>query len=145
MTDLAKLCVRDAMRSEVETIGRNDMADQADRRMADGRIRHLPVLDDDGELAGVVTRSDLFRGALASALGYGEHAQNRTLAMLRVKEVMTTEPRSIAPDAPLAEAAAQMVEHKIGCLPVIERGKLVGILTISRLAELIADGAEASA
>jgi len=141
MKDLSKLRVRDAMRGDVATTGRNDMADQADRLMQDGAIRHLPVLDDDGLLAGVLTRSDLFRGALASALGYGEHAQTRTLAMLRVKEVMTTDPHTVAPDASLAEAAAIMVEHKIGCLPVLDGEKLAGILTLSRLAELIAEGA----
>jgi CBS domain-containing protein len=138
MKDLSKLHVRDVMHTDVATIGRNDMADQADRMMEDGRIRHLPVLDDDDQLAGVLSRSDLFRGALASALGYGEHAQDRTLAMLRVKEVMTTDPRTVAPDAPLAEAAAAMVEHKIGCLPVLDGDKLVGILTQGLLAELIA-------
>lgn len=141
MTDLSKLRVRDVMHSDVATIGRNDGADQADRIMQEGRIRHLPVLDDDGALAGVLSRSDLFRGALASALGYGEHAQDRALGMLRVKEVMTTDPHTTAPDVSLAEAAAAMVEHKIGCLPVIEGGKLVGILTQGLLAELIAQGA----
>jgi CBS-domain-containing membrane protein len=141
MKDLSKLHVRDVMHTDVATTSRNDMADQADRMMQDGAIRHLPVLDDDGLLAGVLTRSDLFRGALASALGYGEHAQTRTLAMLRVKEVMTTDPHTVAPDASLAEAAAVMVEHKIGCLPVLDGEKLAGILTLSRLAELIAEGA----
>jgi CBS domain-containing protein len=141
MKDLSKLHVRDVMHTDVASTGRNDMADQADRMMQDGAIRHLPVLDDDGLLAGVLTRSDLFRGALASALGYGEHAQTRTLAMLRVKEVMTTDPHTVAPDASLAEAAAVMVEHKIGCLPVLDGEKLAGILTLSRLAELIAEGA----
>ncbi len=141
MKDLSKLHVRDVMHGDVATTGRNEMADQADRMMQDGAIRHLPVLDDDGLLAGVLTRSDLFRGALASALGYGEHAQTRSLAMLRVKEVMTTDLHTVAPDASLAEAAAVMVEHKIGCLPVLDGEKLAGILTLSRLAELIAEGA----
>jgi CBS domain-containing protein len=138
MSDLSKLCVRDVMHTDVATVGRNDRADQADRMMQERGIRHLPVLDDDGALAGVLSRSDLFRGALASALGYGRHAQDRTLALLRVKEVMTTDPHSVAPAAPLAEAAAALVEHKIGCLPVLEGGKLVGILTLGLLAELIA-------
>ena len=64
----------------------------------------------------------------------------RTLALLRVKEVRSTDLHTVAPAAPLAEAAAAMVEHKIGCLPVIEDGKLVGILTQGLLAELIAQG-----
>ena len=94
-----------------------------------GRIRHLPVLDDDQCLIGILTQRDLFRGALARALGYGTHAQQKLLGQLIVKEVMTTNPVTIGPDASLAEAAAVMIQHKIGCLVVMEGEKLVGVLT----------------
>jgi CBS domain-containing protein len=94
------------------------------------RIRHLPVLDDDGEeLVGIVSQRDIFRGALARALGYGEAAQTKLLGMLVVKEVMTNDVVTIGPAASLAEAAGIMRERRIGCLPVLEDGRLVGILT----------------
>jgi CBS domain-containing protein len=96
-----------------------------------GRIRHLPVLDDEGALVGIVSQRDLFRGALARALGYGAHAQQKLLGQLLVKEVMTNDPVAVAPDAPLADAARLMLERKIGALPVVENGRLVGILTES--------------
>jgi CBS domain-containing protein len=139
MRDLSQLCVRDVMNAEVTTVGRNEKADLADELMSVGRIRHLVVLDEDGSLAGVLSRRDLFRGALATALGFGSHAQSRTFKLLRVKEIMTADPRTVAPDAPLAEAASEMVRHKIGCLPVVEGGALVGILTEGRLTELVAE------
>jgi CBS domain-containing protein len=124
--------VRDLMEQQVATLNRNDKLTIADDVMRLGRIRHLPILDDDGEsVIGVVSQRDLFRGALARALGYGEHAQQKLLNQLLVKEVMTNDPVTIGPEAAIEEAAALMVERKIGCLIVVEDGRLAGILTES--------------
>jgi CBS domain-containing membrane protein len=123
------LRVRDVMTSEVTTLQRNDKLTLADDIMRLGRIRHLPVVDENGQLAGIVTQRDLFRGALAKALGYGERAQRQLMDTLVVKEVMTSEVITTTPDTPLAEAAHVLVERKIGCLPVVEAGRLVGIIT----------------
>jgi len=76
-----------------------------------------------------LSQRDLFRGALARALGYGEHAQRKMLDSLVVKEVMTTDLTTPSPDTPLIDTARVLMERKIGCLPVIEGGSLVGILT----------------
>ena len=123
--------VRDLMTSEVTTLRRNDQLSIADDVMRLGRIRHLPVLDEDEQVVGIVSQRDLFRGALARALGYGAHAQQKLLGQLLVKEVMTNDPITISPDAPLAEAARLMLDQKIGALVVIESGRLAGILTES--------------
>ncbi len=121
--------VRDLMTHEVTTLKRNDKLSIADDVMRLGRIRHLPVLDEDEQVVGIVSQRDLFRGALARALGYGEHAQQKLLGQLVVKEVMTNDPMTISPDAPVADAARLMLERKIGALVVIEDGRLAGILT----------------
>ena len=60
--------------------------------------------------------------------------------MLVVKEVMTTELVTTTPDMPLTEAARLMAHRKLGCLPVIEEGKLVGILTEGDFVSLAAKG-----
>ena len=120
--------VRDIMTREVSTLGRNDTLDLADDVMAQARIRHLPVLDE-GRVVGVVSQRDLFRSALAVALGYGERAQKMLLQTLRVKEVMSEPAISVAPEATAEEAIRLMLEHKIGCLPVVEGHTLVGIVT----------------
>lgn len=135
--------VRDIMTREVATLRRNETLSIADDIMRLGRIRHLPVVDDEDEhcIVGIVTQRDLFRGSLARALGYGTAAQQKLLGMLLVKEVMTTEVSTIGPDVPLAEAAQQMVARKIGCLPVLEGGKLVGILTEGDFVALVARSA----
>jgi CBS domain-containing membrane protein len=126
------------MTRDPKTLGRNDQLPLADDLMKQERIRHLPVLDDDGELVGIVSQRDMFRGALAHALGYGETAQRRMLGLLVVKEVMTTQVVTVGPDAPIADAARTMVDRKIGCLPVVEGGRLVGILTESDFVEMLA-------
>ena len=130
--------VRDVMTPFVATLKRNDKLTIADDVMRLGRIRHLPVLDADGEVVGILSQRDLFRGSLARALGYGEHAQKKVLDSLVVKEVMTTDVVTTAPDVLLAEAARTMLARKIGCLPVLDAGKLVGIVTEADFVALVA-------
>jgi CBS domain-containing protein len=133
------LRVKDIMSKDVTTLKRNDKLTLADDIMNLGRIRHLPVLDDDErQLVGILTQRDLFRGALAQALGYGRHAQRKILDSLAVKDVMAGEPITTSPDTPLAEAARLLGEHKIGCLPVVENGRLVGIVTEADFVVLVA-------
>jgi CBS domain-containing protein len=125
-----ELKVKDLMSKDVTTLKRNERLTLADDLMNLGRIRHLPVVDDEGEtLIGIVTQRDLFRGALAQSIGYGAHARRKLLDTLVVKEVMTTDPTTTTPETPLADAARVLMEQKIGCLPVVENGHLVGILT----------------
>jgi CBS domain-containing membrane protein len=130
--------VRDLMTVDVVTIGRNEKLLIADDVMRLGRIRHLPVLDDDGTLVGLVSQRDLFHSGLIKALGYGTHAQRNALDMVVVKEAMRTEVQTVAPDAPLADAARRMLSGKIGCLVVVEGTKLAGILTEADFVKLYA-------
>ncbi|HEY9157958.1 CBS domain-containing protein [Candidatus Binatus sp.] len=133
------LKVRDVMSADPTTLKRNDQLTLADDIMRLGRIRHLPVVDDDDQrLVGIVSQRDLFRDALAQALGYGKHAQRKILETLSVKDVMTTDVVTAGPDMHLIEAARLLTERKIGCLPVVENGRLVGILTEGDFVALIA-------
>jgi CBS domain-containing protein len=120
--------VKDIMAQDVTTLGRNDSLDLADDVMMLGRMRHIPVIDE-GRVVGVVSQRDLFRSALAAALGYGETAQKKLLRTLRVKEVMSEPAIIISPEATIKEAVRLMLEKKIGCLPVVEGHTLVGIIT----------------
>jgi CBS domain-containing protein len=70
-------------------------------------------VDEDGELAGIVSQRDLFHSGLMRALGHGKHAAARVRDMLPVKEVMSTEVATTTPDAPLKKAALLMFEKKI--------------------------------
>jgi CBS domain-containing protein len=134
------LQVKDVMSREVHTVKRNDELGIADALMKQERVRHLPVLDEDGEVCAVVSQRDLFRGALLRALGFGSRAEELMLKQVVVKEAMSSEIQTTAPDTPVADAARLMIERKIGCLPVIENGKLVGIVTETDFVRLVSEG-----
>jgi len=133
------LKVRDVMTTEITTLKRNDKLTLADDVMQLGRIRHLPILDDDGEqLVGIMSQRDLFRGALAQALGYGQYARRKLLDTFAIKDIMTTDVITTSPDTPLVDAARLLIERKIGCLPVVENERLIGIITEGDFVALVA-------
>jgi CBS domain-containing protein len=129
--------VRELMTKDVATVGRNDELTIADDIMNMKRLRHLPVVED-GRLVGILTQRDLFHAALSTALNFGEKAQKEFLKTVVVKEVMTDEVLTIDPGADIKEAARRMMEHKVGCLPVVENGKLVGLVTETDLLRVVA-------
>ena len=133
------LRVKDVMSRDVQVVRRNDELSVADTLMKQARIRHLPVLDEDGLVCAVVSQRDLFRGALLRALGYGGRAEEAMLRQVVVKEAMSAEVVTIGPDSSVADAARVMVDRKIGCLPVVEAEKLVGIVTETDFVKLVAD------
>ncbi|HTO12234.1 MAG TPA: CBS domain-containing protein [Candidatus Binatia bacterium] len=105
--------------------------------MRERGLRHLPVVDDAGQLLGVVTDRDLRGAAFAPALAeyLPDEARGRLRGLatalddVRVRDVMTWGAMTIGPGAPVAQAAAVMTTARIGCLPVIDGGRLVGIVT----------------
>jgi CBS domain-containing membrane protein len=121
--------VENIMSTDVFTLGRNDKLSIADDVMSQKRIRHLPVLDADGMLCGILTQRDLFRGALLRSLGYGQRAEQKLLDSLAVKDAMRDEVVTISPKSTLSDAANLMLSNKIGCLPVVEGERLVGIIS----------------
>jgi CBS domain-containing membrane protein len=127
----AELKVQDLMSRNVTTVQRNEQLVVAEEVMRLGRIRHLPVLDQDGTLVGLVSQRDLFHSGVVRALGFGVHAHERAISTLSIKKAMTTDLVTTAPDIPIRQAAELMIARKIGCLTVLENGKLVGILTES--------------
>jgi len=88
-----------------------------------GGFSHLPVLDAEGRLVGIVDRRDM-ETFLSKAGSPGVMKRNH-----RVDQLMNRNVISVAPTCPLEEAASLMVQHKIGSLPVLEDDKLVGIIT----------------
>ena len=132
-----KLRVADVMTREVRTLGPNDQLALADELMKQGHFRHVVVVDE-GRVVGVLSQRDIFHGALAWSLGYGRKAHEQLLAASSVKNVMASHVVTVDQAAPLAEAAALLREHKIGCLPVVAGDALVGILTEGDFLALLA-------
>lgn len=101
-------------------------------RMKALRIRHLPVVRG-SKLVGLVTWTDLMRAALPPAAGDGSARRVELPQHLKVSDVMVRDLHTTTPDASVEEAAALLRKHKIGCLLVLEREQLVGIVTESDL------------
>lgn len=120
--------VRDLMTRDPTTLGRNETLDLAESIMNLGRIRHMPVVDD-GRIVGILSQRDLFRSALITALGFGRKTTSALIKTIPIKEVMTENVITISPEASVKEAARVMMEKKIGCLPVVEDQKLIGLVT----------------
>lgn len=113
--------VGDFMTPGPQTIGPKDMLSVADEKMRRGHFRRLPVVNEAGDLLGILSGGDLRQHE-----GY--------LPTTRVTAAMTEKPVTIAVDAPIEAAAETMLQHKIGGLPVLDsEGKLVGIVTESDL------------
>lgn len=124
----AGLTVRNFMTTQPQVLGRNETLDLADDVMTMGRIRHIPIVEN-GELVGVISQRDMFRSAAVAALGFAGETQKALIKTIRVKEIMTEKVVTIRPDASVKEAARLMFEQKIGCLPVVEEKRLIGIIT----------------
>jgi acetoin utilization protein AcuB len=123
-----ELRVEDRMSREVRTLGRNDKLSLADELMKAGSFRHVVVVEK-GEIVGVISQRDLFYGALAWSVGLGSAAHDKALAAVPVKQVMQGDVVTVTPETSLSEAARIMLESRVGCLPVVAAGGLVGILT----------------
>lgn len=123
-----KVRVRELMSAAVSTLREEDVLGSVDAVMSMDRIRHLPVLSE-GKVVGVVSQRDLFRSALGTALALGIRRPDELMRSLIVRDIMSSPAVTVAPDAYVQEAARTMAERKIGCLPVVEEGRLVGIVT----------------
>jgi len=120
--------VREIMSSVVETLSVGDTLATARRQIQRGRIRHLPVVDGNERVVGLLTH----RGILEAWVSHGHPDTENVAAVARdvpVEMVMEKDVRTIGPDTPAADAARILESHKLGCLPVVEGGKLVGIVT----------------
>jgi CBS domain-containing protein len=114
------MLVRDRMSRPAVTVRQDADFQKALALMQEKKLRRLPVVDDDGQLVGIVVERDL----LVAAMRY---LQSR----VEVGDLMTRNVVTVGPDADLNEVARTMLERKIGGLPVVEHGRLVGIVTES--------------
>jgi len=122
--------VKDLMRTHVVTLHFMDMLGVAEDIMSMGRIRHLPVVDTDNRVVGMVTQRDLYKASISLVLGFDRTKEHEWLGKVKVQDVMAKTVTMIGPEAGVVEAVDKMVTEKIGCLPVIdEQGKLMGLLT----------------
>jgi acetoin utilization protein AcuB len=121
--------VRELMTGGLITAGPETAVLDACSLMQKERIRHLLVINKQSELLGIVTDRDIRLNLPSQATSLSVWEINHLLTKLTVGQVMTQSVITIGPDRPARDGAQLMLEHKIGALPVLDGGHLVGIIT----------------
>ena len=123
------LKVRDLMSTDVVTLTEDETLAHAQRCMAQGRIRHLPVVRERC-LVGLITHRDLLAASFSIFAEVKADEQRRVFSTVPVVEAMHRDVVTVSPDLGVSQAARILLENKYGCLPVIdEAGVLLGIVT----------------
>ena len=125
------IMVREWMTRRVFSIGPDARLSEAATLMRRRKVRHLPVVERGGRLVGMVTARDLRQALFAPSVRDGLENLRVVLDSLAVRDVMTRGVISVRAATSIREAARLMHERKVGALPVVERDRLVGLLTES--------------
>jgi acetoin utilization protein AcuB len=121
--------VSDVMTRTLVTVPPQTPVFDAQRLMAERRIRHLLVVSEAGSLEGIVTDRDIRLNMPSQATSLSVWEVNHLLIKLSVAEVMSRSVISVSPGDDVRVAGELMLEHRIGALPVLDAGQLVGIAT----------------
>ena len=117
------------MAVDIFTVRPQDLVDLAASLMEWEHLRYIPVEDDHGMLVGVVSYRSLLR-LIARGVTHSDSEQ------VAVEDIMKRDPITVAPDTPTVDAIRMMRKEKVGCLPVVRDGKLVGLVTEMDLIEV---------
>lgn len=123
------MLVKDRMSRPPITIRQNVGVEDALRLMHNENIRRLPVVDNHGKMVGIVSELDLLKVSPSPATSLSVYEIPYLMARIKMKDVMTKDVVTVSEDTPLEEAARVMADNKIGGVPVMRDGKLVGIVT----------------
>jgi CBS domain-containing membrane protein len=120
--------VSEIMMGSPVTLKPDDTLDLANDIISLGRIRHIPIVDD-GKLIGIISERDLIGAAANRIFGLKQKNKSALLKSVRIKDIMRKRVVTMDPDTPIKEAAHLMAAKKIGCVPVVREGALVGLVT----------------
>jgi acetoin utilization protein AcuB len=137
--------VHELMTGRLITVPGDTPVLEARHVMVRERIRHLLVTSAGGELEGIVTDRDIRLNLPSQATSLSVWEMNHLLSRLTVDSIMTKSVITVGPDRDAADAAQLMLDHKIGALPVMDGGRLVGIVTETDMLRAFVRGAHAAA
>lgn len=130
--------VRDYMTPDPQTLDSKNTLLDAVLMLRRLELRHIPILEG-GRLVGILTDRDVGRVAPSMLMELSPQDYNRVFEDTPVAKVMTRNLLSTTPEAPLAEAVHLLYNHKVGCLPVLDGGRLVGIITVADMLRALHD------
>lgn len=122
--------VKTIMTVKPVTVQINEAFSHVEEKLRKNRIRHLPVVDAEGKLIGVITERDLYRAVSPRETDDGFYYEKSQLDSFLLRHYMTHNPLSLFPESTMEEAVDLMAERKFGCIPIVDHDKtLVGIIT----------------
>lgn len=130
------MLVRDFMMTEVTSLKETDTLLDARMLFVNSSFRHLPVLRDK-QLVGIITERDVKQFAPSLLSGVTPEEYNQVMESTPISRVMTREPLTLRPDQSVFEAANLLYTKRIGCLPVADKGELLGIVTTTDMLRLL--------
>ena len=125
------------MQSQPVTLMQNQSLLDASKTMKKTNVRHIPVVNENRQLVGIITDNDVKKASASDATTLDIHELLYLLDNIKVEDVMIKKVIVVPPDLPLEEAAKILHDNKFGCLPVVKDQELVGIITISDVLEFL--------
>jgi acetoin utilization protein AcuB len=130
------MLVRDIMTTDLTTLREDEVLLDATLILARGGLRHIPILNGT-KLVGIVTEKDVKHYTPSILSGIAPEEYNRLMETTPLSKIMRRNPTTIEPGKTVYEAAQILVDHRIGCLPVVENGELKGIITTTDMLNLL--------
>ncbi len=134
------MLVKDRMTRDPIVIRTDTSLKEALDMVRSNPFRHLPVLDEEDKLVGIVTEKSLVYASPTSSTTLSVFEVDYILSRTKIGQIIQGDVVTVAPDLPVEEAARVMIDHRIGCLPVVEDGKLVGIVSDTDIFRVFVEG-----
>lgn len=138
--DLGKIKVGAIMQENPITVHFNDNLNTAVDILIDKKSRHLPVINDQNELQGLLSDRDWIRLIQSSIPSIYSEKLNKIWLKIKVNQIMTKNPKTVSMSTDLKEVGTLILDNKIGCVPVVENNQLMGIITESDFVKLVTHG-----
>jgi CBS domain-containing membrane protein len=123
------LRVKDLMTEELFVLKTTDTLKTARSLMSLARIRHVPIVDRSNQFLGIMTHRDILQASISRFAEVDKVVQDEIDAGIPVTEIMRKDVTTVDPEMMLRDAAEVLLNHKYGCLPVVQDKTLVGIIT----------------
>ena len=134
------MLVKDRMTRNPTTVTTETSLKDALELIRSKPFRHLPVLDSEGQLVGIVTEKSLVYASPTPATSLSVFEVDYILSRTKIGQIIQGEVITVEPDLPIEEAARVMIDHRFGCLPVVEGDQLVGIISDTDIFRVLVEG-----